>query len=103
MRWCQARRAGVRIYKFNINFDHIHLLIKLRDRRSYFRFIRAVTGLISRKLGRGLWKLRPFTPVAHWGRAFRTLKKYIQQNELEVNGLIPYQPRKRSRYKTAPP
>ena len=91
----QAKIAGVSVYDFNINFDHIHVQMKIPNRLLYCRFVRALTGLISRKLGRGLWKLRPFTRVSEWGRAFSKLKEYIAQNNLEVEGRIPYKSRKK--------
>ena len=98
----QAKLAGVTLYDYNINFDHIHLQIKIPNRLLYCRFVRALTGLISRKLGRGLWKLRPFTRVSEWGKAFYKLKHYILQNNLEVDGQIPYQSRKITKAKGPP-
>lgn len=97
----QAKLAGVRLYKHSVQFDHIHLAIKIPDRQAYKKFIRAVTGLLARKLGQGLWRLRPYTRISEWGRAYKKLLKYIELNELEVWGLVPYQQRKRPRPRIA--
>lgn len=98
----QAKRFGIKIYEISIQKDHIHLNILIFSREMYKRFIRSITGLIARKLGKGIWKLRPFTRVTHWGKAYKTLKNYVLQNELEIQGVIPYQKR-RHKYKARVP
>ena len=90
----QSKLAGVTLYKVSIQRDHIHHAIRITNRQAYCKFIRAVTGLLSRKFGRKLWKFRPYTRIAEWKRAFNNLLKYIEQNELEVFGVIAYQARK---------
>jgi REP element-mobilizing transposase RayT len=98
----QSKTFGVKVYGISIQRDHIHLNLKIFSRRMYKGFIRAVTGLIARKLkAKGIWKLRPFTRIVSWGKDFQILKTYILQNELEVRGLIPKQLR-RSKYKIKP-
>ena len=87
----------MRIFSLSIQEDHIHHAICFQNRRDYNRFVRAVTGLLSRKFGRGLWRYRPYTRVTEWGRDSKNLMAYIHQNELEVTGVIPYQPRKKGR------
>ena len=90
----QAKKFGVKIYGLSVQKDHIHLNIRIFSRITYKAFIRAVTGLIARKLGCGIWKFRPFTRIVKWGRPFEILKKYILQNELEIKDIIPYQERR---------
>jgi putative transposase len=41
--------------------------------------------------GTGLWKYRPFTRVVRGWRAYRIVRDYIQLNEKEICGKIPYQ------------
>jgi putative transposase len=41
--------------------------------------------------GTGLWKYRPFTRVVRGWRAYRIVRDYIQLNEKETCGKIPYQ------------
>ena len=91
----QAGLAGVKLYGLSIQHDHIHHSILFSDRSQYKKFVRSVTGLLARRFGRGLWKYRPYTKVVEWGRQLNNLRAYIEMNELEVRGVIPYQPRGR--------
>ncbi len=80
----------IRIYSLSVQHDHIHFLIKIDDRESYVKFNRALTGILARKYGKGIWQLSPFTRVLNWGKEYETVKRYIRQNEDEVWGIIPY-------------
>jgi REP element-mobilizing transposase RayT len=40
--------------------------------------------------GTGLWKYRPFSRVVRGWRAYKIVREYIQLNELEAQGRIPY-------------
>ena len=91
----QEKLAGVKIYDLSVQHDHIHHSILFSDRSQYKKFIRATTGILARKLGSGIWKYRPYTKLVEWGRQARNLSDYIRMNELEVQGLIPYQSRRR--------
>lgn len=84
----------IRIYHLSVQKDHIHILMKIVNRDSYKKFTRALTGILARKYGKGLWKLSPFTRVLDWGQDFERTKNYISQNEAEVWGVRPYKPRK---------
>ena len=35
-------------------------------------------------------RLIPWTRIVEWGRGFQTAVRYVHQNELEAQGLIPY-------------
>jgi hypothetical protein len=89
-----AKRFALRIYRLAIARDHIHLVIEIPGRKEYVAFIRSLTGLIARKLGKGLWHLLPFTRVASWGKDFRNLMDYLRKNLEETVGLRPYEPRR---------
>jgi hypothetical protein len=88
-----AKKFGLRLYSLAVAHDHAHLLVKVPGRREYHAFIRSLTGLLARKLGRGLWRLLPFTRIANWGKDFIQLKKYLEKNRDEAAGLKPYEPR----------
>jgi len=88
-----AAKFGLRVYDSAIAKDHLHLVVMIPGRREYSAFIRALTGLLARKLGKGLWSLLPFSRVASWGKEFQTLLKYLEQNRLEAEGVMPYQKR----------
>ena len=97
-----AQKFGLKIYQISVQKDHVHFSARLHNREQYKKFIRTVTGLVARKLGPGLWKVRPFSRIVHWGRAYEILKDYISMNEREVLGLQPYTLRKH-RYKVPEP
>ncbi len=81
----QAKKFGIKVYSWSIQKDHIHLAIQILGRDAYKKWIRAVTGLIARLLGKGIWKFRPFTRVlSGFGRELRNLNNYIFRNEMEV-------------------
>ena len=93
---------GVRIYSLNVNGNHLHLVIKIANRRCFQNFLRVFSGQISMKVRKAdvrldgkFWDFIPWTRIGEWGRAFKILKGYVHQNELEVTGVIPYQPRGR--------
>ena len=89
-----GKRFGVKNYQGSIQRDHYHLLIRIPSRQAYGKFIRALTSYLARHLGRGLWKLLPFTRIVNWGRSYQIVKEYIETNEREVLGLQPYRKRK---------
>ncbi len=79
-----------------------NIMIKIPGTRDYRKFIRALTGILARKLGKNIWKMLPFTRVASWGKDFLNLKKYFHQNREEAAGRRPYRARK-NWYKYAVP
>ncbi len=90
----QALLFGISLYSLSVQKDHIHISLKIPSRESYRSFVRAIAGIIARKLGKGLWMLLPFTRIVEWGRAFKTVENYIFQNEMEVRGIWEYKPRR---------
>jgi REP element-mobilizing transposase RayT len=85
-----AKKFGVKVYKESVQKDHFHFCIKITNRQLYRAFIRALTGVISQKLGKGLWILLPYSRVVTWGRDFLGVLDYILLNDCEVGGRIPY-------------
>lgn len=95
----QAQRSGLRVYHFVNVGNHLHLVVRIHDRRRYRIFIRSLTGLIARKvLGveRGkagsaskktracFWLKRPFTRIASWGADYNGLGRYLLKNARQV-------------------
>ncbi|MGZ6290217.1 MAG: hypothetical protein ACXWQO_18660 [Bdellovibrionota bacterium] len=91
-----AEKFGLRLYDRALGNDHLHLVLTIPGRREYNAFIRSLTGLLARKMGQGIWALLPFTRVAQWGKQYKALAKYLEQNRLETAGVMPYQPRRES-------
>lgn len=85
-----AKRFGIKVYKESVQRDHFHFCIKITNRQLYRGFIRALTGVISQKLGRGIWSLLPYSRVISWGRDFLAVLDYILLNDCEVSGVVPY-------------
>ena len=98
-----GNKFGLRLYRVAIAQDHVHFVARIPGRAEYTAFIRSVTGTLARKLGKGLWKLLPFSRVATWGREFRALMDYLRKNTEEALGLRPYEPRRRHYKKFEPP
>jgi REP element-mobilizing transposase RayT len=96
-----AKKWGIRIYRFAVASDHVHLLIRVPTRTAYKYFIQRISGAIALKL-KIKWELRPFTRVVAWGLGFRRAANYVQMNVLEAIGFIDYQPRGRGALKRRP-
>lgn len=95
-----GKKHGVKIFRIVCKNQDLHLLLRFHKRRSYMSFIRALSGLIPRKLlgaergtarrydtaftkgefdaldgivikkGERFWKQRPFTRILPWGPQF---------------------------------
>jgi hypothetical protein len=81
-----GRRFGLHHIILVVAYDHIHTAIEIPSRKAYNAYIRAVTGLIARRLGKGLWDLLPMTRITFWGKPLDTLIQYIFMNDAEEHG-----------------
>ena len=84
----QAHRAGVRLYDCGVHADHIHLAALFKTRQSYVRWIRAITSILVRQIHGLKWRLRPYTRISAWGKAFNNLKAYIGKNRAEGKMIV---------------
>jgi REP element-mobilizing transposase RayT len=118
-----AKKYGITIYQRAIASNHLHLLVRIKDRRGYVAFIRVLSSKVAllvmktksfqlfrkslRNLrgdgaktteiqgkGQKFWQFRPFHRILFWGRDFRSCKSYVIQNTLEALGFLAYKPRK---------
>ena len=103
-----ARLCRIRIYHLVNVGNHLHLVIKLDDRKEFSKFIRVITGLIARhvlKSQRGaageskaagyeknqFWVARPFTRLIAWGRDYEHITRYMKKNINDAKrGFIPW-------------
>jgi putative transposase len=99
-----AARFGVKVYRYSINTNHIHMVIKGGSRNGLQNFLRTLPALIARKItgakknnpfGKRFWDLLVHSRIVSWGKAFRYALDYVLKNQLETEGLIPYSPRKK--------
>ena len=98
----QAKRFGIRIYDFAVNWSHLHMVIRIKDRRDYVGFIRVLTAILSLRIRRylkerggrclettgQLFDLRPYTRIVEWGRHFKRVMEYQILNQMEARGLV---------------
>lgn len=86
----QAKTFGVKVYSNSIQKDHWHLVVKITNRYLYRGFIRSLTGIIARQLGKGLWRLCPYSRIVEWGKDYLNVIDYLLLNECEVLEIVPY-------------
>lgn len=99
----QAERFDIKVYKMAISGTHLHLGTRAKTKEGFKNFLRSIAGQIARLILRlnshlnlkPFWSYPLYTRIIEWGKAYQNLKKYIFQNELEAQGMIPYQPRKK--------
>lgn len=92
----QAKKCGIRIYRYQNVGNHLHILLRVHDRRLLAKFLRAISGLIARAIlscERGspsrikqFWDGRPFSRIVEWGRAYKTALHYLEKNRLQALG-----------------
>ena len=91
-----AEKYGIRILSLANVGNHLHFHIKLSNRHTYRKFIRAVTAAIMmaitgasrwKPLKEKFWDYRPFTRVLESFTEFLRLKDYIEINRLEGIGI----------------
>ncbi len=104
-----AKRFFIKLDKMSIQGDHIHILVRTAKRSGLQNFLRVFAGQIAQRfeaegLSRRifadstdiierrhkLWKYRPFTRVVKGRRAYVTVTLYVELNEQEAQGKIPY-------------
>ena len=94
-----AKKFFVSVDQISIQHDHIHMCIRAPRRCRFQSFFRVVAGQIAQQFEnqawvtdtrRSIWKGRPFTRVVRGYGALGRLRNYIQLNEKEVTGHIPY-------------
>ena len=92
-----ARKYGLTLYKYANVGNHLHMLLKVPNRRLWPHFIREITGRIASLVqglrgpqkGERFWLNKPFTRVvAGWGKAFKAVINYIYLNQMEGEGNI---------------
>ncbi len=83
----QARKHFIRVYSLQNVGNHIHLVVKLKTKDKLKNFLRAICGLISRRLQKSqLWLQRPFSRIIKWGRDYANIKNYMTINKYQAQG-----------------
>lgn len=91
-----SKRYGVIIYEKALNFNHIHMVLRLKSIDSYHAWIRILTAEIVKILSertrsdlKEFFTHRPYTKIISWGRQFKAAINYQILNQMEVVGLRP--------------
>jgi len=95
-----AEKTGIKIYEYANGGNHLHLLLRAKHRDDYTAFIRIITGLIARLVGKSergkplkkqFWDARPFSRIVSFARQeFNAIKTYLLRNTLEAIGWMKY-------------
>lgn len=100
--FARAKKYGIKVYQFANVGNHIHALIRVKNRHTWKPFIRALTAEITlivtganklKALKEKFWDQRPFTRIVDWRRGYQVAKDYVILNQMEALGLLP--PRKK--------
>ena len=91
-----AEKFGVKIDRYAIVSNHIHLVAQFSSRECYIKFIRAFSGRLALKC-KIKWAGRPWSRILAWGRAFQVAIQYVIQNHEEAIGVRLYKPRRSAR------
>ena len=83
------------VYQFANAGDHLHFLLRARDRLGFQSFLRTFAGLVARAItgarkcsprGR-FWAWTAYSRVITWGREFDYVRRYVFYNEIESDGV----------------
>ncbi len=93
----KAKQHGAKLYKYSVNSNHIHALIRFATRELQTAFLRDLTGTMAKRIKRAfklkqLWDARPFTRIVK-SRVFKAIEAYIEKNQKEADGTWAYRPR----------
>jgi len=89
-----AKENGIKIYQYANVGNYLHLLLQLRDRKSFQKFLRVFSGRVAlmitqAKRGRPqgkFWDELAFSRIVQWGNDFKRMISYLFKNELESLG-----------------
>ncbi len=103
-----ARRYDMRIYQFANTGNHLHFLVRAKDKENFQNFLRVLAGKIAQGITKArkghavgrFWDSLTYSRLLNWGREFFRVRRYVMQNELEGLGLLPT--RKKTQQDAAP-
>ena len=91
----EASRFKIKLFNVALNWSHVHLLIRIPNRKSYVGFVRSLNSKLVRLLSSVLKKnmtkiftLRPYTKILTWGKQFEIVIDYHFLNQQEARGLV---------------
>lgn len=96
-----SKLTNLRVYRFVNAGDHLQLILQVRSRKAFHKFVRALTGHIARivldaERGRAqekkFWIARPFTRILDWKKEFTKCKLFIEKKRLLALGFLKAEP-----------
>ena len=89
-----AQQNGIKVYQYANVGNHLHLLLKMRNRAGFQKFLRIFSGRVAlmitqAKKGKAqgkFWDSLAFTRIVHWGKDFTRITRYFFKNEIEALG-----------------
>lgn len=107
-----ALKHHIRIYRYAISSNHIHIIFRARRRWLYRAFVCNITGQIAQRImenmpfkdflkkfrgegfkihkGQAFWEHRPFTRIINWGKDYIQTMAYVLRNTYEALGIVKY-------------
>jgi hypothetical protein len=91
-----SQAFDVKIHQIANSGNHLHLVVKGKDRSGLQGFLRTFPALLARRItgakkgsprGR-FWDALAYTRVINWGREFVVLQRYLLRNDLEAIGFM---------------
>jgi len=89
-----SRANGIKIYQYVNVGNHLHILLKTRDRRGFQKFLRVFSGRVAMLVTHArkgkpqgkFWDELAFTRIVQWGIDFKRITRYFLKNEIESIG-----------------
>ena len=97
-----TEKYSIKIYDLALNHNHIHFVMKLKNKEFYKFFIRELTSKMATAIRKKfpdvktILSLRPYSRILEWGRDFETAIDYVILNIEESMGWI-IRPQKKMR------
>jgi REP element-mobilizing transposase RayT len=89
-----ARKHRIELYRFANVGNHLHLLVKAKDRAGLRGFLREFAGVLAARITGAIkgrpqkfWDAPAWSKIVEWGRQFENTARYILLNLMETSGL----------------
>jgi REP element-mobilizing transposase RayT len=89
-----ARKYDLKLFRLANVGNHLHLLVKARDRVGLRGFLREFAGVIAVRVTGAIkgqpkkfWDEPAWSKIVNWGRQFENTARYILLNLMEASGL----------------
>lgn len=92
-----AKLTNLRLFRFVNAGDHLQLIVQIRSRKAFHKFVRAFSGFVARivldvERGRAqnkkFWIARPFTRILNWSAEFAKCKLVLDKKIFFALGFI---------------